>query len=111
MYEEAACAFSKIEAPIIAAGFLGYCHARTGREHEAREILRKLEATGTPPPADQIAVLHLGLGDTDAALQWLGKAAAERSMGIHWLKVEPVWDPLRPDPRFAAVLREMRLHD
>jgi TolB-like protein len=109
MYEEAACAFSEIEAPIIAAGLLGYSHARSGREHAAREILRKLEQTGTPPPADQIAVLQLGLGDAGAALQWLSKASAERSMCIHWLKVEPIWDPLRHDPRFAAVLREMHL--
>jgi serine/threonine-protein kinase len=108
-YGHAACAFSKIAAPVIAAGFLGYCHARSGREPEARELLRNLEQTSIPSPALQIAVLHLGLGDEDAALEWLDKACDQRSMGVHWLKVEPIWDPLRPDKRFTAVLRKMRL--
>ncbi len=111
MYDEAASAFSNIEAPVIAAGFLGYCRARTGREHDARQILQQLERTRNPSPALQIALVHLGLGDRAAALNWLHKASVERSMGVHWLKVEPIWDQLRSDPRFAAVLREMRLGD
>jgi serine/threonine-protein kinase len=73
--------------------------------------LRELEHTVRPSAAYQIAILHLGLGDEDAALDWLHKACEERSMGVHWLKVEPIWDPLRGDPRFTAVLRELRLSD
>jgi serine/threonine-protein kinase len=111
MVSEAAGAFSKIEAPVIAAGFLGYCHARGGCEEKARQILRDLERTLGPSPALQIAAVHLGLGDRDSAFKWLQRACAERSMGVHWLKVEPIWDPLRTDPRFAALLREMRLSD
>ena len=111
MVAEAAAAFSKIEAPVIAAGFLGYCHARSGREESARQILRDLERTGVPSPALQIAAVYLGLGDREAAFHWLHRACAERSMGVHWLKVEPIWDPLRGDPRFTAVLRELRLSD
>jgi TolB-like protein/tetratricopeptide (TPR) repeat protein len=111
MPAEAAAAFSRIEAPVIAAGFLGYCHARSGREASARQILRDLERTGGPSLALQIAAVHLGLGDRDAALEWLRRACAERSMGVHWLKVEPIWDPLRPDPRFHVLLRQLRLSE
>ena len=111
MYDQAACAFSKIEAPVIAAGFLGYCHAHRGRQDEARRVLRELEQAVRPSAACQIAILHLGLGDKDAALDWLHKACEERSMGVHWLKVEPIWDPLRGDPRFTDVLKELRLSD
>ncbi|MBZ5621207.1 MAG: hypothetical protein LAQ69_21140 [Acidobacteriia bacterium] len=73
--------------------------------------MQQLERTATPSPGLQIAVVHLGLGDVDATLNWLQKACAERSTGVHWPKVEPIWDPLRNDPRFTAVLREMRLGD
>lgn len=111
MLGEAAGAFSKIQSPVIAAGFLAYCHARNGRGQTARQILRDLERTVGPSPALQIAAVHLGLGDRDSAFNWLRRACAVRSMGVHWLKVEPIWDPLRSDPRFTALLREMRLSD
>jgi tetratricopeptide (TPR) repeat protein len=109
MVGEAAGAFSKIQAPVIAAGFLGYCHARSGCKDKARQILRELEGTDSPSPALQIAAVHLGLDDRDSAFNWLQRACAERSMGVHWLKVEPIWDPLRPDRRFTALLRELHL--
>jgi TolB-like protein len=109
MYDQAARAFSRSEAPGVAAGFLGYCYARSGREPEARRLLRELEQAGSLWLADQIAALHLGLGDEGAALDWLHKACQGRSMAVHWLKVEPIWDPLRPDPRFTAILQEMGL--
>ena len=109
MFDEAAGAFSRIEAPVVGAGFLGYCHARRGREHDARRILAELERTDNPALALQIAVLHLGLERKDASLQWLHRACKERCMGVPWLKVEPVWDPLRPEPQFAEALRELNL--
>jgi tetratricopeptide (TPR) repeat protein len=111
MLADAASAFSRVESPFIGAGFTGYCLARTGHDSEARQLLRNLETIGMPSPALQIALVQLGLGDRDSALTWLHKACVERSNFVHWLKVEPVWDPLRPDPRFAAILREMRLGD
>jgi len=109
MYDEAASAFARPEAPAVAAGFLGYCYARSGRKPEARRLLRELERASSPWLAEQTAALHLGLGDADVALDWLHKACRARSPGVHWLKVEPIWDPLRPDPRFTAILQEMGL--
>jgi len=66
---------------------------------------------GSPMLACQIAVLHLGLGEHDAAFEWLHTACSARSLGIHWLKVDPIWDELRPDERFTAVLKRMGLAD
>jgi hypothetical protein len=108
-YEEAADAFSKIGIPVIGAGFLGYCHARSGSKPKARQLLQNLERTSSLAPALQIAVLHLALGDKNAAVNWLHKACEARSMGVHWLGVEPIWDALRCNPRFTDVLRKMRL--
>ena len=109
MYAEAEEAFRRIETPVFAAGFLGCAYARSGREGEARRLLRELEQAGSPSLACQIAVLHLGLGDVDAAFHWLLEACRARSLGVHWVGVEPIWDPLRPDPRFMDVLKQLRL--
>jgi TolB-like protein len=111
VYDKAEDAFSKIAAPVFAAGFLGYCYARTNREHMARKLLLQLEDTsdGCPMLAFQLAVLHLGLGDPDAAVDWLHKACDARAAGVHWLNVEPIWDTLRSDHRFTEVLKRLRL--
>ncbi|MBL8178151.1 MAG: tetratricopeptide repeat protein, partial [Bryobacterales bacterium] len=113
MYDQAEDAFSKIAEPVFAAGFLGSCYARTNREPLARKLLRQLEdqSASCPMLAIQPAVLRLVLGDVDGAFGWLHKACDAHATGVHWLNVEPVWDILRPDSRFADVLRRLRLAD
>lgn len=111
LYEEAEKALSRTDAPLLVGGFLGYCQARTGREAQARQLLLRLAEMNNPTLAYQIAVLHLGLGEGDLALDWLRKACDAHSMGIFWLKIEPIWDTLRPDPRFSALLQQLRLAD
>ncbi|MCX6626113.1 MAG: tetratricopeptide repeat protein [Candidatus Solibacter sp.] len=110
-YDEAISSFSNIDSPAFAAGMLGYCHAQSGRAPEARRLLQQLENMGSPRLSCQIAVLHLGLGEHDAAFDWLHKACSAHNLGIHWLKVEPIWDVLRPDQRFTDVLKRMDLAD
>lgn len=55
------------------------------------------------------ATLTIGLGEKDQALAWLEKAYEARSSWLIWLGVDPVYDPLRSDPRFQALLRRMKL--
>ena len=55
------------------------------------------------------ARIYAGLGDKDQAFAWLEKAYEERSTGLYWLKVDPIWDPLRSDPRFNDLLRRIGL--
>jgi TolB-like protein len=112
-YEQAEAAFKRVNPPVAAAGFLGYCCAQTDRRGEAIALLGQLEELppDLPPRAYQIAILHLGLGDHEAAIEWLDRSCNTRSFGIHWLKVDPIWDPLQPDPRFRPVLEKMYLGD
>jgi hypothetical protein len=54
-----------------------------------------------------IAVVYVGLGDKDQAFAWLDKAYQDRYFLLIWLKVEPLFDPLRADPRFADLQRRV----
>ena len=60
-------------------------------------------------PALAFAVVHVGLGENDQALNWLEKAYEERFNRLAYLRREPVWDPLRSDPRFNDLLRRINL--
>ncbi len=53
--------------------------------------------------------IYVGLGEKDKAFEWLEKAYEDRSIGSSFagIKVDPVFDPLRSDPRFADLLRRM----
>ena len=54
-------------------------------------------------------MVHIGLGDTDRAFEWLDKAFEARDWQMALLKVEPIFDDLRSDPRFAALLERVGL--
>jgi hypothetical protein len=56
----------------------------------------------------QFAVAYIGLGEHDLALQWLQQARQDRDYQIRAVKVAPFFEHLRPDPRFQALLREMK---
>jgi TolB-like protein/DNA-binding winged helix-turn-helix (wHTH) protein len=89
-------------------GPLGRLYGLAGREEEARALLAELEREREGPSyiaADDIAAIHAGLGETDLAFEWLGRACEERAAALVNLKVEPAFDPLRSDPRFAQLLR------
>ena len=53
--------------------------------------------------------MHLGLGDRDQGLAWLQKAALGRAADLVWIKVRPVYDDVREDPRFRALLTRTSL--
>jgi len=92
-------------------GRLGHAYGLSGNRGEALKILAELTAQSKRGyvPALAIAEVYLGLGDKERALEWLGKAVEERSAGVSWLKVVPLFDPLRSDPRFTDLLRRMNL--
>ena len=54
-----------------------------------------------------IAALHAHLGDADDAFHWLDAAIAENASGLVFIRVHPRLDPIRPDPRYAALLERL----
>ena len=83
----------------------------SGRKAEARKILAELQSLSEHSyvPATDMALIYAGLGDKDKAFAWLDKAYEEHSFSLSNLKVEPRFDPLRSDPRFADLLRHIGL--
>ena len=59
--------------------------------------------------AADIGIGYVGAGDRDAALTWLEKAYAERAQALTFLKIDPLFDPVRTEPRFAALLARIGL--
>jgi len=53
-------------------------------------------------------MIYMALGDKDRAFRWLDRCYEERSPWLAWLKTDRL-DPLRPDPRFADLLRRVGL--
>jgi TolB-like protein/Flp pilus assembly protein TadD len=96
-----------------AAADLGYALAAAGRREEARGMLRELQqlAAERPVSAYDFAVVQAGLGEKQTALDSLDKAFTERATGVRWLKVESLFDGLRREPRFQALLRQVGLPD
>jgi DNA-binding winged helix-turn-helix (wHTH) protein/tetratricopeptide (TPR) repeat protein len=83
-----------------------YIFAKLGRKEEAVEVLRALEGMSreryVPPYA--MALIHTGLGDGEKALELLGQALAVRDVHLAFLTVDPKWNVLRADPRFAELV-------
>jgi TolB-like protein/Flp pilus assembly protein TadD len=88
-----------------------YVDAQTGNRQAALGALAKVTATtnegrGT---AFDLPAIYVGLGDKDAAFEALNRACDRRLTLIQELKVEPLFDPLRSDPRYPLLLRRMNL--
>jgi tetratricopeptide (TPR) repeat protein len=90
---------------------LAYGHAVAHQAAEARKILQELkdrsQQTYVQPFA--LAMIHIGLDNRGEAFDWLGKAFADRSAGLVYLKVDPVFDSISSDSRFANLVRRVGL--
>jgi hypothetical protein len=85
--------------------------ARSGRDADARAVLQALRARAAQQyvsPFD-FAVVHAGLGERDEAFAWLEKAYADGANRLTFMRIEPAFEPLRADGRFASLLRRMGL--
>jgi adenylate cyclase len=90
---------------------LGYAYGVTGQDAEARLVLadlRERREQGEYVAPTEFAVIHLGLGELNAALDWLEHHEADRGARI-FLKLDPIFEPLRTERRFQSLLRRLRL--
>lgn len=90
-------------------GGLGHALGLVGRTDEAESILSELIAWEAEALAEPIhvAVVHMGLGNYDQAIDWLEKAFEARNSHMLYIKQGAQFDPLRSDPRFNSLLERM----
>jgi TolB-like protein/lipoprotein NlpI len=89
---------------------LAVSYARLGRHTDAESMLAKLNANGDAA-AYQYATIYAQWGNTPKALEWLDAAMRLRDPGLEYLKTDPLMDPLRKEPRFQALMRELKFPD
>jgi tetratricopeptide (TPR) repeat protein len=90
---------------------LAHAYARAGQRTEAQQLLTQLEAVSKRQYVSPYytAIVYVGLGEKEQALSFLEKAFADRSNGLIFMGVEPELDPIRSDPKFIKLERELKL--
>jgi TolB-like protein/tetratricopeptide (TPR) repeat protein len=97
---------------MLMLGWFGLSLGQAGRTAEARAVLEQLRAAAdrqayVPPTC--FAWTYLGLRDIDNAFLWLDRAVDVSDRMMVPIQLYPFFDPLRGDPRYAALLRKMKL--
>lgn len=91
-------------------GGLGWVYTRAGKRDEALKVLATMKERAKKEVFDPLgfAWIYIGLDDKDAAMQWLQRAYDERpNVYLAFLKVAPIYNSLRSDPRFIALLKKV----
>jgi serine/threonine protein kinase/tetratricopeptide (TPR) repeat protein len=115
MYVEAQREYEKCLAlaptDIESLAALGHAYGTSGEVERAREIIVKLNEASQRHyvPAYLIAVIHISLGEADAAFAWLERACEERYGFLAYMNVSPVFDPLRHDERLRDLAARVGL--
>jgi serine/threonine protein kinase/tetratricopeptide (TPR) repeat protein len=119
MYPQALAEYEKIpdqdkavaaDTQLVADG-LGWVYAVSGRQTDALNIVRRFNELSSHVYVDfyQLATIYAGLGEKDEAFRMLEKGYEQHSASMPYLMVDPFWDGMRSDPRFADLLRRMGL--
>lgn len=95
----------EISAGLTYAAHLAYVYGLARREDDAQRILALLHHTAQQKyvSAYYFALAYLGLGQQDETFAWLDRAVKEHASFLAFLNVEPIFDGLRADPRFAEL--------
>jgi serine/threonine protein kinase/tetratricopeptide (TPR) repeat protein len=91
------------------SAYQGAAYARAGEQAKARDVLKELQhaAQSRYVPPTELAMIHAALGEKEQALAELERGYQERSNEMVGLKVEPMLDSLRDEPRFKKIIADM----
>lgn len=114
-FDESAAAFQRAiqlspGSPLMQAA-LGRTFALSGKQDEARRILRSLHELAARRYVSpfELASIHFALDQTEEGFQWLTKAFQDRCFELICLRVDPRWESLRRNPRFHKLFDQLGL--
>ena len=89
----------------------GHLLALSGAREDALRIAKQLgsDAARSNVSGVDVAEVYCGLGETDEAITWLNRAYERRDKGIDMLRIDPLFDACRTDPRYQALLQKLKL--
>jgi hypothetical protein len=95
----------------LVLGWLGLALGLARRAAEARAVLEQLRGIAAERFVlpTSFAWVHFGLGDIDEAFSWMETAANHNDEWLHPLKVYPFLEPIRSDPRFHDLMRNLNV--
>ncbi len=116
MYDKAIADLNKArtlpsgDVPAVMAE-LGFAYASSGKKAEAKEIVENLKLRSKREFIDpfNMALIYIATGNRKEAFAWLAKAVDSHSVLVVYLNIEPKCDPLRSDPRFSQLLKQVGL--
>jgi TolB-like protein/DNA-binding winged helix-turn-helix (wHTH) protein/Tfp pilus assembly protein PilF len=90
---------------------LGYAYGMSGKRREALKIVQQLSLLSKRRYVSpyEVAMIYVGLREKDLAFDWLQKVMADRYYKLVWLKYERRMDPIRSDPRYDELIRQVGL--
>jgi TolB-like protein/tRNA A-37 threonylcarbamoyl transferase component Bud32 len=106
--------FRKAQAmgsPAFVSAWLAYVYGASGDRAGATaalEDLKKNSLRGSPTPFN-MALVSVGLGDRERAMDYLEEAYASDSQWLGWIKNDKTFASLRSESRFAALLKKLKL--
>jgi serine/threonine-protein kinase len=87
---------------------LALAYQKLGRQADAETALARFKALEGNAGAYGYATIYAQWGNTPKALEWLDTAMRLRDSGLVFLKTDPLMDPLRKEPRFQVIERELK---
>ena len=90
---------------------LAITYHKLGRHADADAVLARMKATYGGAASYQYATIYAQWGDVRKSLEWLDRAVQVRDPGVFYVKTDPLLDPLRKEPRFQAIERELKFPD